>query len=208
MNSLPVPTLVAQMPQAGPRLVLVSDQPTFAFVNLSSGTATTGQPVSPSNTFSVTSPAYTFVGPWFHLERIVSAQCNRVNKLIYSQLEQLDRSDDDRNEDIVDKIASIIDLVGEPASCTAAIEAKLLEDDPFTFERLLLAIATAHHKETEADRLKLLREYAAASDHRIKWAAVRALGRMNTEDARNTLQEISAKHGSTELSYLATALLR
>ena len=167
-----------------------------------------------SNTFTAatnkaTVPAsYTFVTTHDHFVKIFSGQCDRVNSFIYDKLEHLERSDDDRNEDIVEDIAFVIDLVGEPASCTAAMEARLLKGEPFMFERLLLAIATARHKETEADRLRVLRQYTDDKDYRIRRAAVRALGRMNTEAAKSALNEIRGREEGKELGHFAGALLR
>jgi hypothetical protein len=61
----------------------------------------------------------------------------RVNNYIFGQLERVDRSDQDQNEVVADKIADVINLVGEPAACTALFEAKLLKNEPTVLERLL-----------------------------------------------------------------------
>ncbi len=141
-------------------------------------------------------------------KKIFSDQCARVSAFIYDNLQQLDRSDDDYNEKIIERIAEAIDLVGEPASCTAAIDANLLREDHFVFANLLLAIASSRHGETEGYRLKVLRDYAQSEDPRTRRAATRALGRMHTDDAKNALQEISRQAGRSEVSQLAAAYLR
>ena len=108
----------------------------------------------------------------------------------------------------MEAIAKVIDLVGEPAAGMAArMESSLLKDEPFRFERLLLAIATARHSETEAYRLGLLRKYANDPLPRIRRAAVRALSRMSTEGAKETLKEISGRKEG-QISSFASALLR
>jgi hypothetical protein len=78
-------------------------------------------------------------------------------------------------------------------------------DNGFVFERLLLAIASSNHKETEAYRLALLRTYADQSDPNTKRAAVRALGRMRTQGAKDALREIGRYSGRGEIMSMAMA---
>lgn len=170
----------------------------------SMGTVTVGA----SNSYSIESASYTFTSTIDQYKRIFSAQCVRVGKFVDQKLEQLDLDDDDKNEDVVDSIAQVIDLVGEPAFGTMLMEARILRGQGFTFERLLLAIASSHHKETEGARLKLLQQYAADFDYRVRRAAVRALGRMDTEGAKKTLTEISSDNAGSEMGRFAGALLR
>src|SRR5262249_43785171 len=148
---------------------------------------------SESTTFNraVTPPSYTFTTSANQYTKIFSAQCDRVSNFIFGQLEQLDRSDEDQNETVAEGIANIISLVGEPAAYTALFEAGLLKNDPTALEPLLLAIAVARHKETEADRVRVLRRLADDANYRVRRAAVRALGRMTAEVARSALREIS-----------------
>jgi len=108
----------------------------------------------------------------------------------------------------LNNIANVIDLLGEPAACTAVLEARLLKNEPFLFERLLLALATAQQKETETGRVRTLFQYANDGDYRVKRAAVRALGRMNTGAAKKALAEISRRNERTEMGQFAAALLR
>jgi len=152
-------------------------------------------------------PSYTFTTNLDQSMKIFSGQCNRVSNYIYGQLELLDNSNDDQNETVVDCIASVIDLMGEPASYTAVFEARVLKENVSVFEPLLLAIATARHKETEAARIQVLRRFANDSNYRVKRAAVRALGRMNAAAAKNALTEISGQN-SGEIALLAAASLR
>jgi hypothetical protein len=191
--------------------VVLLDDSAFAPVNLNSSnlnsSAATGTFIKAGNR-ALTPPSYTFVTTTDQYMKIFSAQCDRVSAFIHEKLEQLDRSDDDQNEEIVDSIANVIDLVGEPASCTAEMEARLLEDESFIFERLLLAIATAHYKETEAYRLRVLRQYAGNANYLVRRAAVRALGRMDTEGAKRALREISGQKDGGEISHFAAALLK
>jgi HEAT repeat protein len=194
--------------QPGSSLIVVNNA-TFASVNVNNMTAGT---VVQANNRAITSGSstfsYTFTGTYDEYSRIFSSQCNRVGTFIYNQLGQLDRTDEDQNEAIVDSIADVIALVGEPASGTAVLEAGVLKDDWFLFEHLLLGIANADHKDTEAYRLQFLLQYVDDPDYRLKRAAIRALGRMKTEEAKKTLREISTISGGGELAMLATALLR
>src|SRR5215467_1125830 len=66
---------------------------------------------------------YAFTSTLDQYSRIFSGQCDRVGAFIYNKLLQLNPSDEDENEAIVDSIADVIDLVGEPASGTAVMEA-------------------------------------------------------------------------------------
>lgn len=152
--------------------------------------------------------SYTFITTFDIYQEIFSKQCARVGMFIYDSLEKLDRSDDDNNEEIIEHIANVIDIVGEPAVYTAALEANFLYNNNFAFERLLLAIATSSHKETEAYRLELLRGYADNPDYRTRLAAVRALARMKTDGAKSELQKISSRTERGEIPQMAAALLR
>ena len=156
----------------------------------------------------LTPSSYTFFSTEDMYQKIFSEQCARVSAFIYGYLEQLDRSDDDYNEKIIERISEAIDLVGEPASGTAVLEAQLLREDRFVFDRLLLAIASARHKETEPYRLNMLRGYAQSENPRTRRAAVRALGRMDSEGAKSVLREISRTKDRSEVSQMASAFLR
>jgi hypothetical protein len=141
-------------------------------------------------------------------KQILSNQCVRASAYICDSLERLDRSDDDYNEGIIERIASAIDLVGEPAYCSAFAEATLLREDRFVFERLLLAVASSRHKETEPYRLEMLRRYAESPDARTRYSAVRALGRMDSAAAKSLLREIASKADHSEVTQMAAAQLR
>jgi HEAT repeat protein len=132
-----------------------------------------------------------------------------VSAFIYQNLQQLDRYDDEYNEKIIERIAEAIDLVGEPASCTAALDAKVLREDHFVFANLLLAIASSRHRDSESYRLEVLRAFAQNDDPQTRRAAIRALGRMPSGDARNALREISKQAGGrSELAQLSAAFAR
>lgn len=191
----------------GTGTLVLYDGSAIASVVLNSSTANAAltkvdnKPVAPAS--------YTFVTTLDLYEKIFSGQCDRVSNYIFGQLERLDRgSDEDQNEVIIERIADVIDLVGEPAACTTVLEARLLKQDPPMLEPLLLAIGSAQHKETEAGRVQILSQFASDSDYRVKRAAVRALGRMNTEAARRALVEISRHHERTEIGRFAAAMLR
>src|SRR5438067_1056820 len=94
-----------------PGTVVLFDNSAFASVNLNSSTAT--GTYSKADNRAPAPPSYTFVTTSQQYMKIFSAQCDRVSNYIYGQLEHLDRSDDDQNEEIVDSIANVIDLVGE-----------------------------------------------------------------------------------------------
>jgi len=170
-----------------------------------SGTGVMGTNVAVN--FGAVPSSYTLSTVVNTYQKIFSDQCARVSSFIYNNLEQLDRSDDDYNEKIIERIADAIDLVGEPASCTAAMDASLLREDHFVFASLLLAIASSRHRETEGYRLKVLRNYAESEDPRTRRAAIRALGRMHSDDAKGALREISTQTGRSEISQLAAAYL-
>jgi hypothetical protein len=186
-------------------VVLFNDS---AFVSVSTSSSTACTALTNADNRGLASPLYTFVTSSDQYTKIFSAQCDRVSNLIFGQLEQVDRSDDDQNEAIIDSIANVIALVGEPAAYTALLEARLLQNDPTVLEPLLLAIATARHKETEPARIEVLQRYAGDANYRIRRAAVRALGRMGAEAARNALKEISNRNRGAEIGRLAAALLR
>jgi hypothetical protein len=152
--------------------------------------------------------SYTFIGSAERYEKIFSAQCSRVGSIINDSLQQLDRTDDDYNETFVDEIARLIDLMGEPAFFTAALEAKCFANDTVSLEPLLLAIATARNKETEEMRLELVKTFAERSDFKAKRAAVRALGRFNSVGAKALLRDISANSGRSEIALMASSLAK
>jgi hypothetical protein len=187
--------------------VAISNGSVSAFATSHWSSYTACDLVTNVDNYPVASPAYTFATSYNQALRILGAQCNRVHNYIHGQLENVDRSDDDQNEMIVDKIARVIDLVGEPASCTAVFEAELLKNNPNVFEPLVLAIGTARNKESEADRVQALRRYANDSNNRVKRAAVRALGRMDAPAARVALNDIN-RNGTGEVAQLAAAMLR
>jgi hypothetical protein len=185
--------------------VVLLDGSAFAPINLNSSPAT-GTFIKAGNR-ALTPSSYTFVTTTDQYMKIFSAQCDRVSTFISGELEQLDRSDDNYNEEVVDKIAFVINLVGEPAYMTASLEAKLLQEDRLRFGKLLLAIGSSTHKETEALRAEFLGKYATSGDPRIRNAALRALGRMKTDRAKSFL-ESARKSEAGESAYLAAALLR
>jgi hypothetical protein len=157
---------------------------------------------------AVAPASYTFVTSLDQYQKIFSGQCNRVYNYIHGQLESVDQSEDSQTEMVIDNIANVIDLVGEPASCTAVFEASLLKDNLSIFEPLLLAIGAASHKESEADRANVLSHYTQDSNYSVRRAAVRALGRMSAPAAKKALTEISIQKNSGEIGLLAAAYLR
>ena len=187
--------------------VVVLNNSAFVTVNVNSSTAM-GFPTKEAGNRALTPPSYTFVTSVDQYETILSAQCDRVSNYIFGQLEQIDRSDDDQNEAIIGELSNVIGLVGEPAAYTALFEARLLKNDPTILEPLLLALATARHKETEADRVQALYQFANDPNYRVKRAAIRALGRMDAEVAKDALREISRRNKGGELGHYAAALLR
>lgn len=189
-----------------PGTVIIVDDVAFLSVDLSSNT--TSFAVTKVDNRALATPSYTFASSNDQYTKIFSAQCDRVSNFIFGQLQQLDRSDEDQNETVVDGIANVISLMGEPAAYTALFEANFLKSDPTVLEPLLFAIATAHHDETEADRVEMLKRYAGDVNYRVRRAAVRALGRMGTKAARNALREIGDSNAGTEMGRLAIALLR
>jgi hypothetical protein len=186
--------------------VFIFDNTVFASINVNS-TAITGADTK-ANNHALKPISYTFMTTYDAYIDIYSRQCSRVGAFIYDQLDRLDRGDDDYNEEVVEQIASVINMVGEPAYMTAALEARVLEDDRFRLGKLLLAIATSTNKETENERVEFLRRYLSSSDYRVKNSAVRALGRMKTDESKKLLQEISGSPERGEIAHLATALLR
>jgi hypothetical protein len=204
MNLTPGFPLSTMVPRSGQ--VVIFDDSAFASVTLTSNTANTA--VTRADNRALAAPSYTFVSYADQYTTIFAAQCDRVSNYIFGQLERVDRSDQGQNETIVDAIADVIGLVGEPAAYTALFEARLLKDEPTVLEPLLLAVGSAHHKESEADRVQALNHYADDPNYRVKRAAVRALSRMNTESARNALREISDRNQGKEIGHFATALLR
>ncbi|WP_439375382.1 HEAT repeat domain-containing protein [Bradyrhizobium sp. DASA03120] len=179
---------------------------TVATVPISSSTATTL--LSQAFNRAVASPSYTFLTSFDQYQKIFSGQCDRVHSFIYGQLDNVDQSDDDQNEEVVDCIARVIDLVGEPASCTAVLEAGILKENLSALEPLLLAIGTSRHRDTEYLRAEALHGYAKDPDYRVRRAAVRALGRMKALPAKHALEEISSQKEMGEIALLAAAMLR
>ncbi|MEY9466331.1 hypothetical protein ABH973_006744 [Bradyrhizobium ottawaense] len=177
----------------------------FATVPVNSSTATVVA-CSALNR-AVSSPSYTFVSSFDQYQKIFSGQCDRVHSYIYGQLDNLDQ-DDDQNEEVIENIARVIDLMGEPASGTAMLEASLLKDNLNVLGPLLLAIGASCHRDTEYLRAEALRNYAKDPDYRVRKAAVRALGRMKALPAKRALEEISSQKETGELALLAEAMLR
>ncbi len=168
--------------------------------------------VRSSNTAPVDATAsgvtYAFMSSAEQYEKIFSAQCSRIGSVINDRLQNLDRADDDYNESIIDYIARIIDLVGEPAFLTAAVEARCAEDNAAMLEPLLLAIASAKHKESEGMRLDAIKNFAERSDFRTQRAAVRALSRFNSPNSKALLKQIGANYNQSEIGKMATALAK
>lgn len=192
------------LPNVSSRLVI--DDVAFASVPINSSTAS--NVVNKAYNRTVAPPSYTFVSSFDQYQKIFSGQCDRVHSYIYGQLDNLDQSDDDQNEEVVDSIARVIDLVGEPASCTAMLEADILKENPSALVPLLLAIGTSRHRETEFLRAEMLRRYTQDADQRVRKVAVRALGRMSSLAARRALEDISKQKEMGEVALLAAALLR
>jgi HEAT repeat protein len=188
-----------------PGTVVVIDDSAFVSINL--GSSTTSTAVTKVVNAAAASSSFTVVTTLDQCTRIFSAQCDRVSSYIFGQLERATPSDQDQNEVVANSIAGVIDLVGEPAAYTAVFEADLLRNEPTVLEPLLLGIGSASHKETEGSRAAVLRQFADSSNYRVRRAAVRALGRMNTTPAKDALREIS-KNGQGEISQLAAAFLR
>jgi HEAT repeats len=189
-----------------PGALMLLDDSAIASVKLDSSTAFAGF-MQPYNR-AVAPPSYTFTTTAEQYQKIFAGQCNRVSNLIFEQLEQVDLSNDDSNESAIDYIARVIDLVGEPAACTALLEASLLKENASVLEPLLLALGSATHKETEPARVDALRRFASDPNHRVKRAAVRALGRMTGPAARTALTDIRNQNNHSEIGLLAAACLR
>ena len=180
----------------------------LAFISISLNSSTASWEVTKANNGTLAAPSYTFfTNSNDQYLKIFSAQCDRVNNYIFGQLERVDRSDQDQNEVVADSIAGVIDLVGEPAACTALFEAHLLTEEPAILEPLLLAIGSASHKATEPARIAALRQFANASNYRVRRAAIRALGRMKAPAAKQALRDIS-KNSQGEIASFAAAFLR
>jgi len=137
---------------------------------------------------------------------IFAKQYGRLRTFFDRELKSLQWSDDEANEEIIERLSEIIDLVGEVAIYAAYKEAQSLGDRHFTLERLLTAIASAKDKLTEQSRTKLLLQYALSPDSSARYAAVRALGRMQGGDARARLREISAQEKNPQIARAAEAL--
>jgi hypothetical protein len=150
---------------------------------------------------------YRFTSNQNNYIEILSRQCARVGSFIYEQLQQLDRRDEDHNDKIVERISSVIELIGEPAFMTAYLESRTLIHDRFLFSKLLLAIAQSRDSFTENDRVEILRKYLSSADYRIRNIAVRALGEMNTDKSKEVLRAVS-EGDRGELGHVATGLLR
>jgi hypothetical protein len=185
---------------------MLLDNSAIASIRLDSSTASAG--VTQANNRAVAPLSYTFTTTVEQYQSIFAGQCNRVSNLIFGQLEQIDLSNDGSNESAIDCIAGVIDLVGEPAACTALLEASILRENASVLEPLLLALGTATHKETEATRVEALRRFAADPNFRVKRAAVRALGRMTAPSARTALTDIRNQNNNSEIGLLAAACLR
>ncbi|MFT4116548.1 HEAT repeat domain-containing protein [Bradyrhizobium sp.] len=196
----------ATYPLSNFRLQTQAENGTVTIVPINSSTAT----VITNQVFNqaISSPSYTFTTSFVQYQQIFSGQCDRVHSFIHGQLDNVDQSDDDQNEEVVDCIAHIIDLIGEPASCTAVFEAGLLKENMSAFEPLLLAIGSSRHRETEYLRAEALHGYAKDVDFRVRKAAVRALGRMKALPAKQALEQISQQKDAGETALLAAAMLR
>ena len=189
-----------------PGALMLLDDSAIASVRIDSSTASSV--VTQAYNLPAAPPSYTFTSTVEQYEKIFAGQCNRVSNYIYGQLEQIDLSSDDSNEAAADNIAGVIDLVGEPAAFTALLEASLLKDNVSMLEPLLLAVGSVTQKETDQARVDALRQFVDDPNHRIKRAAVRALGRMSSPAAREALTDISHQGSNGEIGLLAAACLR
>jgi hypothetical protein len=142
-----------------------------------------------------------------HLLRILEDQTARFSSSITKTLSDQTKRELS-SEDAVSTIARQIELLGETGYFAAYLEAHALKPGTPSFESLLLAIATADHRDTEAVRVRLLRKLAFSSNGAGTRSAVRALGQMNSQLAKHALREIAEKSANLESARLASSYLK
>ena len=98
-------------------------------------------------------------------------------------------------------------MLGETGYCAAAAEANSMRRGSRAYETLLLAIAASSDVYTETLRVNLLRSLALSANVKGNRAAVRALGQMQTSEAKEALRDASKGSKNLEASRLACAYL-
>jgi hypothetical protein len=136
---------------------------------------------------------------------ILRRQYNRVCRFLEDAVNHLNSTDDDFNEEVVEQIAAIIDLVGEPALFAVDQQLKSPQRDYSTAEKFLLAIASARENETEDARTAVIAEHAQAKDNAIRYAAVHALARLGTKDARRIMENVAKTDPNSQIAHVAKA---
>jgi HEAT repeat protein len=153
--------------------------------------------------------SYSFLTTSDEYVRIFSAQCDRVHSYIAEKFEGLERTDEEQKDEVVESIAEVIGLVGEPAFGTVMLEAQQQQvDDPTRFGCLLRALALTDHQETEGQRINFLEGFTTSSDYGVKRAALDALGHMKAPEAKVALGRVEFEAGQDELKRLTAAMLR
>lgn len=138
---------------------------------------------------------------------IVARQCRRAQTFINQELRRLHWEDEELNEQVIDRIAAAIDLVGEPGIYAAYQEMIANKESDFTRDKLMAAISTARDESTERHRVNLLSVFAREGDISTRYRAVEALGNMapRSDRAKAALQNVSAKDTNPQIADLAAA---
>ena len=96
---------------------------------------------------------------------IIARQCLRAQAFIINELRRLtDWDDEETNDQIVQRIAAAIDLVGEPDIYAAYQEMVANQESDFTREKLMTAISMARDESTDRHRVNLLTVFAREGD--------------------------------------------
>jgi len=141
---------------------------------------------------------------------IIARQCHRTQVFINNELRRLDWDDEETNEQIVNRIAAAIDLVGEPGIYAACQEMIQNQESDFSRQKLMTAISMARDESTERHRVNLLAVFAREGDIATRYRAVEALGNMSDRSsaAKTALHNISNKDANRQIADMAVSYSR
>jgi hypothetical protein len=136
---------------------------------------------------------------------ILSRQSQRTHNFIDIELRKLEWDEDEINEEVVNRIANALDLVGEPGIWAAYLELTIRRKNRFTVEKLLLALSEAKDGSTERHRIAVLGLFSQASDAALRYSAVEALGNMASRSAaaKAVLNNIRRTESDKQISRIA-----
>lgn len=141
---------------------------------------------------------------------LVSRQFCRAHNFIGDQLNQLSRDDEENNDQLIEKIATAIDLLGEPALGAVWSILRGQETKRFVVEKLLEAVVAAKEESVEGYRANIVEGLCHSQDSNVRYAAVDALGDMasHNEIAKKLLEKLLLTEGNSQIGTIARSYAR